>query len=96
MSIQSNLAILYPSLNSGVLSLVVEQAENFVLDYCNLEEIPESLNSVLLEICKQDINKLNAEGFTSESAGGSSIGYETDYTASVYKRLKKHKRIKCL
>ncbi len=96
MSLQTNLALLYPSLSNEVLSLIASQAEDFVLDYCNIEEIPESLNSCLLEICKQDINKLNAEGFNSESAGGSSISYETDYTASVYKRLKKHKRIKCL
>lgn len=92
----NKLKLLYPSLNDGVLALVLEQAQDFVLDYCNIEEIPNSLNSVLLDMCKQDINKLNAEGFNSESAGGSSISYETDYSQSVYKRLKKHKRVKCL
>jgi hypothetical protein len=92
----NKLKLLYPSLNDEVLALVLEQAQDFVLDYCNIEEIPNSLNSVLLDMCKQDINKLNAEGFNSESAGGSSISYETDYSQSVYKRLKKHKRVKCL
>ncbi len=92
----NKLKLLYPSLNDGVLALVLEQAQDFVLDYCNIEEIPNSLNSVLLDMCKQDINKLNAEGFNSESAGGSSISYDTDYSQSVYKRLKKHKRVKCL
>lgn len=92
----NKLKLLYPSLDDGVLALVLEQAQDFVLDYCNIEEIPNSLNSVLLDMCKQDINKLNAEGFNSESAGGSSISYETDYSQSVYKRLKKHKRVKCL
>ena len=92
----NKLKLLYPSLNDEVLALVLAQAQDFVLDYCNIEEIPNSLNSVLLDMCKQDINKLNAEGFNSESAGGSSISYETDYSQSVYKRLKKHKRVKCL
>ena len=92
----NKLKLLYPSLDDGVLALVLEQAQDFVLDYCNIEEIPNSLNSVLLDMCKQDINKLNAEGFNSESAGGSSISYDTDYSQSVYKRLKKHKRVKCL
>ena len=91
---EAKLAILYPSVSANVIALVIEQAQSFVLDYCNLEEIPTALNSVILEMCKQDINKIGAEGLSSESAGGSSISYEQDYTPLVYKRLKKHKVIK--
>lgn len=93
---ETKLALLYPSLDAQVIALVVEQAQLFVLDYCNLEEIPTALESVVLDMCKQDINKLYAEGYNSESAGGSSISYEQDYTANVYKRLKKHKVLKTL
>ena len=96
MSIQEKLALLYPAIDSKVIELVCAQALSFVLDYCNLEEVPSGLESVLFDMCKQDINKLLAEGFQSESAGGSSISYSTDYTEPVYKRLKKHKRIKTL
>ena len=91
---QAKLQLLYPSIDAQVIALVIEQAQLFVLDYCNLEEIPTALESVVLEMCKQDLNKLRAEGFTNESAGGSSIGYVTDYTDNIYKRLKKHKRLK--
>ena len=94
MDLDEKLALLYPSIDEEVIELVIEQAQSFVLDYCNLEELPAALSSVLLDMCKQDINKMKSEGFSSESAGGSSISYETDYTASVYKRLKKHKKIK--
>lgn len=96
MNLSENLELLYPSIDTDVISLVTEQAESFVLDYCNLEVIPSNLQSVLLDMCKQDINKLLAEGLTSESAGGSTIAYETDYTAQVYKRLRKHKRMRTL
>ena len=93
---EEKLKLLYPTIDDRVIALVVAQAQDFVLDYCNLEEIPEALNSVVFEMCKQDINKLSAEGFSSESAGGSAISYETDYTGLVYKRLKKHKKLKTL
>ena len=93
---EEKLALLYPSIDEEVIALVVEQAQSFILDYCNLEEIPDELNFILLDMCKQDINKLKSEGLSSESAGGSSLSYETDYTANVYKCLKKHKRIKTL
>lgn len=96
MTIQEKLALLYPAIDSDVIGLVYEQAQSFVLDYCNLEELPSELESVLFDMCKQDINKLLSEGFSSESAGGSSISYSTDYTEVVYKRLKKHKKIKTL
>lgn len=96
MTIQEQLALLYPAIDSEVIGLVIEQAQDFALDYCNLDELPSGLESVLLDICKQDLNKLLSEGFNSESAGGSSISYSTDYTEPIYKRLKKHKRIKTL
>ncbi len=93
---EDKLKLLYPSVDDSVVALVVEQAQSYVLDYCNLEEIPTALESVVLDMCKQDLNRLRAEGLTSESSGGSSLSYEQDYTPNVYKRLKKHKRIKVL
>ena len=93
---EEKLALLYPSIDSSVIALVIEQAQSFVLDYCNLEDIPFGLEGVVFDMCKQDLNKLNSEGLSSEGAGGSSISYETDYTPNIYKRLKKHKRIKLI
>lgn len=90
------LKLLYPAVDADILELVLEHAEQFVLDYCNIEDIPLALNSVLLDMCKQDINKIGAEGFNSESAGGANISYESDYSQIVYKRLQKHKRIRIL
>lgn len=91
---EEKLKLLYPSVDDDVIELVIEQAQSYVLDYCNIDEIPEALESVVLDMCKQDLNRLRGEGLSNESAGGSSVSYEQDYTPQVYKRLKKHKRIK--
>lgn len=93
---EEKLKLLYPSVENSVIELVIEQAQSFVLDYCNLDTIPNELNSVLLDMCKQDLNRLKSEGLSSESAGGSTLSYNEDYTPNVYKRLKKHKKIKHL
>jgi hypothetical protein len=93
---EDKLRLLYPSIGADVLALVVSQAESFVLDYCNLAEIPDALSSVVLDMCKQDINRMLAEGIAAESAGGSTVTYESDYSPQVYKRLKKHKRLAVL
>lgn len=93
---EDKLGLLYPSVDGNVIALVIEQVQSFVLDYCNLKEIPEALESVMLDMAKQDLNKMLSQGITSQSAGGSSVSYEQDYTQNVYKRLKKHKRIKTI
>ena len=91
---EQKLKLLYPSVDDSVIALVIPQAQSYILDYCNLEEIPSLHESVLFDMCKQDLNRLRAEGISSESAGGSTLSYEQDYTQNVYRRLKKHKRIK--
>lgn len=93
---EDKLSLLYPSIGADVLGLVISQAESFVLDYCNLAEIPDALSSVVLDMCKQDINRMLSEGISAESAGGSTVTYESDYSPQVYKRLKKHKRLAVL
>ena len=93
---EDKLALLYPSVDGNVIALVIEQVQSFVLDYCNLIEVPEALESVMLDMAKQDLNKMLSQGISSQSAGGSSVSYEQDYTQNVYKRLKKHKRIKTI
>ena len=93
---EDKLGLLYPSVDGNVIALVIEQVQSFVLDYCNLIEVPEALESVMLDMAKQDLNKMLSQGISSQSAGGSSVSYEQDYTQNVYKRLKKHKRIKTI
>lgn len=96
MALTDNLELLYPSVDGDVVSLVTEHARTFVLDYCNIEEVPPALESVLLDMCREDLNKMLSEGLESEGAGGSSVTYCTDYTPRIYKRLKKHKRMRAL
>lgn len=88
------LKILYPSLPEDLLLLLLENAENFVTDYCNLESLDGSLDSVVFRIIQEDITKVDSQGLGSESAGGVSLSYTSDYSPMVYAALNRHKRIR--
>lgn len=90
------LKLLYPGISDELLSLLLENAQSFVCDYCNLQEYDEALDATLLRILQEDITKLDAQGMSGESAGGVSISYTSDYSPSVYASLNKHKRIKTI
>lgn len=93
---EEKLSLIYPSIDQEVIEDCIEHAEDFVRDYCNLSEIPEELGSVIYLMCREDLNRVDAEGLSSESAGDSSISYLEDYSPRVYKRLKKHKRMRVI
>lgn len=88
------LKLLYPAIPDELLALLLENATNFVCDYCNLDELDSSLNSVLFRIVQEDLNKVDSQGLGSESAGGVSVSYTSDYSPMVYKALNRHKRIR--
>lgn len=90
------LKLLYPGISDELLSLLLESAQSFVCDYCNLQEYDEALDATLLRILQEDVTKLDAQGMSGESAGGVSISYTSDYSPSVYASLNKHKRIKTI
>ena len=96
MELSEKLEVLYPSVSEEVVDIVIESAKDYIFTYCNILEVPESLNGTLLQMCKEDLNRIGSEGLTSESAGGSAVGYNSDYSDTVYKALNKHRRIRFL
>lgn len=88
------LTTLYPAIPENTLTILLDNAEYFVKDYCGISYVPDELESALFAIVQEDINKLYSEGFTSESVGGNAISFDTDYSPRIYKRLKRHKKIR--
>ena len=88
------LKMLYPAINEQVLSLLLDNAEAFVCDYCNVDALTPALESIVFKLVQEDVSKLSAEGLSSESTGGNSVSYQEDYSPSIYTRLNRHKRIK--
>ena len=90
----NKLEMLYPSMPHDTLSLLLDAAKQFAMDYCGLTFYDEALNGTVLRMAQEDINSLYAEGFLSESAEGSSVSYTNDYSPRIYKTLNRFKRVK--
>lgn len=90
----NKLKLFYPSVSDEVLAAILENVQSFALDYCNLEECPASMDTLLFKMCQEDLNKIGSEGFSSESVAGNSTSYSDDYSPAIYKRLNKHKKIR--
>lgn len=88
------LKLLYPAISDELLTLLLDNAITFICDYCNIDEVDSSLNATIFRIVQEDLTKLDSQGINSESAGGVSISYTSDYSPAVYNSLNKHKHIR--
>lgn len=88
------LKLLYPSLPEGTLSLLLDAAKQYAIDYCGLTTYENGLDGAVLRMAQEDINSLYAEGFKSESAEGSSVSYSPDYSDRVYRLLNRRKHVR--
>lgn len=94
MELIDKVKLLYPSLSDDVLSLLVDNAKSYACDYCNLPEYDDSLDSTVFRMVQEDVTKVDSQGMSSESAGGVSVSYTSDYSPMVYKALNKSKKIR--
>lgn len=89
-----NLKMLYPAIDESILNLSIDSAKQYAMDYCGIDVYDESLDGTVFRMVQEDINALGAEGFTSESAEGSSVSYSPDYSSRVYRALNRKKRVR--
>lgn len=90
----TKLQLLYPAANEEILGLLLDSAKQFILDYCGLDSYDSKFDGVLLRMVQEDYNALYSEGFTSESAEGSSVSYSPDYSERIYRTLNRCKKVK--
>lgn len=88
------LQLLYPALNPDLLSLLLDNAKQYLMGVCNLAALPSDADSVIFRMVQEDINRLHAEGINSESTGGNSQTYNTDYSTQTMRLINKFKRIR--
>lgn len=88
------LKLLYPSVPDDLLKLLLDEAESFVCQFCNVDSAEGNLEPAVLKIVQEDLSKIDSQGIAGESAGGVNVSYTTDYSPAVYKILNKNKRVK--
>ncbi|PRR92861.1 head-tail connector protein [Bacillus sp. NMCN1] len=73
--------------DDAVLQLYINDAENFILNHCNLDEIPNRLYSALLNIAVFKFRLRGYEGVKRESMGAVNETFHETIPAYIIKEL---------
>jgi hypothetical protein len=74
----------------ALLNLYLSRATNFVKNYCNIDEIPSSLDDVIEDIAVIRYRLHGVEGVKSESKGSLSESYIDSLPADIISQLNSH------
>lgn len=75
-----------------LLSDLLDDAQDMVLDIIGRDYLPERLESVVLELAVIKYNRMGAEGESSRGEGGISQSYLDDLPADLQRRLNNYPR----
>lgn len=73
-----------------LLSLLLEDAQEFVLSYTNRTEIPSRLQKTVRDLAVIALNQMGTEGESSRSEGGESYSFE-DAPKRIYDVLNRYR-----
>lgn len=73
-----------------LLSLLLEDAESFVLSYTNRTQLPEALEKTVRDLAVIALNRMGTEGEAGRSEGGESYSFEAA-PKSVYDILNRYR-----
>ena len=72
------------------IGALIPLVENFVKDYCNIDEIPEAYNRNIIKMIEYDLNRKS--GVQSETLSRHSVTYSNDYPPDLLKGLRRKLR----
>lgn len=76
----------------GLLAVLLDSAEDTILDVIGRDELPARLVSVQAELAVIAYNRQGAEGETARSEGGISRSFVSDLPPDMQKRLQNYPR----
>lgn len=81
------------SSKDALLEELIDNAEEYVANYCNNADAVNSLSGAIVQMVIQDYNRMGAEGLNSESYSGVSFSYQATYSEDIMKQLRKFRKI---
>ena len=79
-----------------ILEVLISLCKDEAIDFCNLEEYTEKLDSAVIGMVIERYNKIGTEGITSVSTNGINEGYTDGYSETVLCKLRKNRKVKCV
>lgn len=82
--------------DDATLEVLLQNAQQYAVDYCNLAEYQDDLNPAVFRMVCEDWNRKGSEGVASASYAGLSEISAQDYSPQVMRQLRKHRRLKTI
>lgn len=77
-----------------LLNLMVEDVQEFILNYCNIKELPGKAESLIRRIAVIRYNTLGSEGLSSESYSGISQSFIDGLPKDIKQELGAIRKVK--
>ena len=83
-----------PGVDDMLISQLLEDAQDEILDYCNRDVLLTKMEGLQRELAIIYYNRRGSEGESSRSEGGVSVSYSTEIPESIKSRLNAYRRLK--
>lgn len=82
-----------PNYSDEYLSLLLEESTQEAKGYCRRDDIPDPLNSAVVNMALVKVNRTGAEGVASQGFSGVSESYLDGYPAEVQSVLRRYRKL---
>lgn len=96
MTIIEKLKILIPDATQDILEVLLDNAELEFKTYCNRDSIPDSANTVIIQMVQSSYNRLGSEGLSSTSFSNVNESYNSGYSDNILQQLNAFRKVKML
>ena len=79
-----------------LLNVIIALCKDEAIDFCNLKEYSNKLDSAVINMVIERYNKLGTEGTTSVSTNGINESYIDGYSEITLSKLRKNRKVKCV
>ena len=79
-----------------LLNVLIALCKDEAIDFCNLKEYSNKLDSAVINMVIERYNKIGTEGLTSVSTNGIDENYIDGYSEIVLSKLRKNRKVKCV
>lgn len=79
-----------------LLSILIALCKDEAVDFCNLTEYNNKLDSAIIMMVIERYNKMGTEGVSSVSTNGINEDYINGYSEDILSKLRKNRKVKCV
>ena len=79
-----------------LLSILIALCKDEAVDFCNLTEYNNKLDSATIMMVIERYNKMGTEGLSSVSTNGINEDYINGYSEIILSKMRKNRKVKCV